>query len=304
VIAAALAALLTLAPGALEIAGDTDCPAPADVARRLSDLLPASASPAARVVVTRTPATLRLVLVDASARELAARELAANGSCDDLAAAAAVVVAAWRADLDPDLAPAVRLPAPPPAPPPPPQPAVSVRAEPPAAPPERPFAVALGLLASVSGDVVPGAALQATVGLHGRIGLDASLSDTTSHTAAVGALAGAASWTRPALALGPSFAFGAESVRGHVHVELVGGLLRVRGVDVPNPASDSSLQLGGAAGGRLEVVRGSASAVWLGVDVLGWPGDQRLIVKNLAGEGRLSSLEVVGSLGLAMGRFP
>jgi hypothetical protein len=121
-IGAALAASLVwaaLAPGGLDVTGDSTCPEPADVARRLAELAPADAptapdTGAGRVVLTHNGQALRLVLIGPNANELATRELAAEGTCDDLATAAAVVVAAWRADLDTGLLPGVKLPAPPP----------------------------------------------------------------------------------------------------------------------------------------------------------------------------------------------
>jgi hypothetical protein len=305
----ALAALLWLvvAPGGVELAGDATCPAPAAIAGRLAELIPAAPDPPAlEVVVSRTERSVRLVLRGPSSNELATRELAVEGSCADLAAAAAVVIAAWRADLNPDLTPSVTLPARAPAAPPAAAAAiVAARAAPVEAPRPTPFAIGLGLVASETGGVLaPGAMLIASVGLgSGGLALDASASATTSRPAAVGSLPEAASWSRATLAAGPALRFGHASVRGDVHLQGLAALLRVRGVAVPNAASDTTAELGAGGGARAEVVSGT-SAVWFGLDVLAWPGEQRLLIDNAAGRGRLPRVELVASAGISLGRFP
>jgi hypothetical protein len=314
-IAAALGAALlaTAAPAPLEIAGDATCPTPAAIASALANLLvpatseppPDAQPPTTTVTVTQTESALRLALVDPQAHELAARELPPGGSCADLAAAAAVVVAAWRADLDPALAPSIALPASPPPSPAATPPVIVTRAEPPPAPRPRAWAFGLGLLASETGGVAaPGAILTGALGLGaGGFALDGSVSGTTSRAADVGALPGAASWTRVTLALGPALRLGRGSLRGDVHLQGLGALLHVRGVGVPRAAADTTPELGGGAGARLEVLSGT-SLVWLGLDALAWPGDQRLLIANSADSGRLPRLELVGSVGMGLGRFP
>ena len=305
---AALAALLALTPGALEVTGDATCPAPADVARRLAELLPTTAEapapeePPGRVVVARNGLALRLVLLGPNANELATRELPADGTCDDLAAAAAVVVAAWQADLNPDLTPAVGLPSKPAAP----KAAVATPAITRAAPTAPPTRLELGLglvVSDVAGDLAPGAILTGALG-RGDLGLVAGFMGTTSRTTAVGAIANAASWTRVTLAIGPAWQPRRGGLRADVRVQGLLGVLHVRGMALANAASDTTPQLGAGAGGKLALLTGTSS-IWLGFDVLAWPGNQRLIIQNDAqDQGRLSRLELVGSLGLSMGRFP
>ena len=309
--------LFSLAPAGLEIVGDATCPAPTEVSQRLGELLPATAgwpagtappdgaAPAARVVVMRSATALRLVLLGPNANELATRELALNGSCDDLAAAAAVVVAAWRADLNPDLPPSVKLPAAEVSPP-----TTLAVVAPPAAPaPPRSFSVGLGVIGSESGGAfAPGVALMGTLALGATapVALDASVSGTTSRSTDVGSFSGAASWSRATLALGPSLTLrGKTHMRVALHAQLLAALLRVHGVGFADAGSDTTPELGVSGGARLEVLTSDTSALWLGLDVLGWPGQQRLIVQDAAmGKSALSRLEVVGGLGLSLGRFP
>jgi hypothetical protein len=310
----ALAASLVwaaLATGGLEVTGDSTCPAPADVASRLAGLAPAhAAEPApapeastARVIVTHDGTALRLELLGPDTNELAARELSADGSCDDLAAAAAVVIAAWEADLDPRLAIGVALPARPPAAPTPAPSSVVTTPAPPAPETSRSrLELGLGLVVSdVGGDTEPGAMLIGALG-RGEVGLDTSLQAAISRPASVGALANVASWTRVTLAAGPAWQPHRDDVWLDLHALALLGILHVSGQGLANPGSDTTAQLGVGAGARVAQVTAYA-AVWLGLDVLGWPGTQRLLVTNVPEQGRLARLEVVGSLGFSLGHF-
>lgn len=296
----------------LEVTGDSACPTPPEIANQLAELLPPTAQrrgvPAGtQVVVTRDESAVHLVLRSSREEDIAERALPAQGSCADLAAAAAVVVAAWRADLDPELTPAVHLPAP--AAPPPPVTAVSASAPPaaPQAPPSpRAFAVGLGLLASETGGAfAPGAMLMGWLGLGHHLALDASVFGATSRSADVGALSGVASWTRATLAVGPAIATWRDRTRGSLHAQALVGLLHVSGVglELANAGSDTTVMLGGAVGARQEIASGT-SAFWLGLDVCVWPGDQRLLVQNVSEQGHLSRIDVVVSAGLSFGHFP
>jgi hypothetical protein len=304
----AVALLFGLGPTRVEVVGDSACPTAAAVTSRLAALTPSSnlavePEAANRVTLARGADALELALVDPRGARLAAKTLAASGTCDELAAAAAVVVAAWQADLNPDLTPGVTLPeerAPSAMP-------SLVVAAPPVALAGRAtsFGVGLGLLASdAGGAVAPGASLQGWIGLGTRgLGVGATLSGTTSRSAAVGQLPAAASWTRTTLGVGPNVVVGHSSVRVEAHAQALAALLHVRGVGITNAASDTTPELGAAVGGKLEGITGT-SVVWVGVDALAWPGQQRLLIENLPGDGRLSRFEVTASLGVGFGRFP
>jgi hypothetical protein len=308
-IALAIAGGAAAAPAELEVTGDSTCPTPAEVAHRLAELLPPTARgrgvPAGtHVVVTRGDAATQLALRGSRGEDLATRALPAQGSCADLAAAAAVVVAAWRADLDPELTPAVHLPAPAAAPP-----AVTVSASPPPAAPEehpspRAFAVGLGLLVSeTGGSLAPGGMLTGWLELGRRFALDASVFGSTSRAADVGALSGVASWTRTAFAVGPALTTRHGRYRSALHVQALAGLLHVKGVGLESTGSDTTMLLGADVGARLDIVSGT-SAFWMGLDVCSWPGDQRLVVQNVSEQGHLSRVDILASAGLAFGNFP
>ncbi|HEX4406095.1 MAG TPA: hypothetical protein VH560_14755 [Polyangia bacterium] len=303
-IAATLAVLVAL--GGVEIVGDATCPAPAEVAAQVATLGPAPVgdAPTAKVIVARTERALRLELVGPNSNALATRTLPAEGTCEDLAAAAAIVVAAWRADLDPNLTPQVRLLAN--ATPIEATPTV-VRAAPPRHDVPRSFEVDLGVIASdVAGKLVPGIMLLGTMDL-GAIGLaiDSGLSATTSRTEDVGGIPDGVSWTRTTFEIGPALHLGYARLRGDIHLQALAALVHVRGgAGVPNATSDTTLELGVGAGARVALA-GKTSTIWVGVDALKWPGDQELTIANDPfDQGRLPRSEVVLSLGIGFGRFP
>jgi hypothetical protein len=300
-IALALASPLS----SIEVTGDEVCPQPADVQRQLRALLPPAGDPvsagtvAHHARVSRAGDKTRLELAGADGARIAERELDRTGSCDALAAAAAVVLATWEADLDPRISDRVNLPPPPRAA----APLVVAQPSPPGAPMR--FSLGVGLLASVSGgQLAPGAKITGSLApAQGRLGVDVALSAVTTRSETVGSLPGVASWRRAALAAGPRYRFGDAATIVDLHVDGLAGLLLIEGVGLPEKASDTSLQLGVGAGIRATRVWGNA-APWIGVDLLVWPGHDRLEVGGQAITGQLPRLEAQFAAGLSLGRFP
>jgi hypothetical protein len=158
--------------------------------------------------------------------------------------------------------------------------------------------------AVAGGAAVPALELEAAAAPAGqRFGLGAGLSIASSRTAAVGALADAARWTRTALALGPQFRAGSAPLMVDLRAGPVAALLHVEGVGLLRPQSDISLQLGGAAAVRALWSWGTA-APWLGVQVLAFPGRDLLEVGGDAQRGQLPRVELQIGGGLSLGRFP
>jgi hypothetical protein len=292
------AATLLAAP--LEIGGDSACPTIDAIVGRVTELAPGAAAqgPLGFVEISRSGEHLRLELRGADGKVLSTRELDGAASCDDLSDAAAVVIATWQNDLDPRAALAVELPA---------ErarlvPIVVAPVVPQQPPPQRPAHVGIGLLASaVSGEIAPGASLRGAVDLDvSWLGVGAVIGTTTTREADVGSFPNAANWTRGWLGAGPEL-HGGTTTRLEGHVQGLVGLLRVAGTDVPRAASDTTMELG--VGGGVSVSRwvGNA-AMWLGIDVLVWPGRQRLLIQNLPDQGRLPRLDVQLAAGLALGR--
>lgn len=302
---AALALGLTFL--AIDVVGEGSCPEPADVGRRVANLVPAAAeSPGERrsARISRTETHIHLTLRGPRGEPIAERDVAGDGNCDDLAAAIAVVIAAWEADLDPRIPARVDLPAPAPRPMPPPT--VAIAAGAPRAPrPPPSFDLGLGLLASFSGgQVTPGARIDGRVApAGGRLGLGVAVSGVTARSASVGDRAEAARWSRGAFGAGPDVRLVVGRTNVDLRVQVLAGLLYVEGVGLTTNTSGSTGQLGSGVGVHAGHPWGTATP-WVGVDLQYWPGSDRLEIAGSADRGQLPRLELQLAAGLSLGRFP
>jgi hypothetical protein len=302
---ALLAVWLASAP--MEVVGSGDCPAPAEVSRRLTEMLPTGAGDPtgrtaphrARIVHTESGVHVELLLPNDE--QIAARDLSADGSCDDLAAAVAVVIAAWEAELDPHLTARVDLPAP--------RimtaPTVRAAATPASPPQSLSFEVGLALIASLAGgQLAPGAGVGGWIApADWRLGLGLDLSGTTARSASVGSRADAARWTRFGLGLGPEAHLDVRGALVDLRAQSLVALLRVEGVGLSTTTSGSSTQLGAGAGVRVGWPWENV-APWIGADALIWPGHDSLVVGGLPAMGALPRFELQLSVGMSLGRFP
>lgn len=306
----ALVLTLAVSASAVEIDGDGVCPAPAEVSRLLAEMMPARAGegdstsgPHRRARLSRTEQALRVELVGAGGEPIAERRLAVDASCDNLAAAVAVVIAAWEAELDPRLKARVSLPTPLPAPTPPMTVAVRAAPPPPRSPPS--FELGLALVASLTGgEAAPGARVGGWIAPGGwRLGLGVALSGATARSEPVGPPPGAARWTRFALGVGPEARFNVGPTVVGARAHALAAVLNVEGVGLPTTASDSTAQLGTAVGVQIGRPWGNA-APFIAADLLLWPGHDRLEISGLTAQGELPRVEVQLALGLSLGRLP
>src|SRR4051812_22477506 len=81
------------------VSGNARCPTPEQVSERLDKLAFARESAGERVQVDEADGGVKLSLRDASGAELAQKKLSGAADCEQLADAAAVVVAAWLSDF-------------------------------------------------------------------------------------------------------------------------------------------------------------------------------------------------------------
>jgi hypothetical protein len=302
----------------VDVAGGDLCPEAADVARHLAELLSSSGEdnapnqPRDRASLSRVDGKLHIELSRRDGAPIAERDLGATGSCQDLAAAVAVIIATWEAELNPQGAPGLELPAAgPPTPTPPPRPIgatkLATAAEPlPPLPGPRPsFALRIGLLASVAGgNVAPGGKIEASMAAPGgRLGVSLGVAGATARSQSVGPAPGAARWTRMALSAGPQYRFGDPSVMLDVHLDGLIAMLQVQGTGVAAGTSDISPQFGGGAGVRAARSWGNA-APWVGVDLLLWPMHEYLVISGLREQGEIPRLEIQVAFGLSLGQFP
>jgi len=302
---AALALGLTFV--AVDVVGEGTCPAPADVGRALANLVPAPAGPAGEhhsARLSRTERGIHLALHGARGESLAERDLASDGGCDGVAAAIAVIIATWEADLDPRLSARVKLPPPPPRPM-PATVAIAASVAPPAASPPPSFDLGLGLLASLSGgQLAPGARIDGRVAPAGRrLGLGVGVAGVTARSAPVGDRAEAARWSRIAFGAGPDLRFALGRTNVDLRAQALAALLQVSGVGLTTNTSGSTAQLGAGVGVHVGRPWGTATP-WIGLDLQYWPGPDRLEISGVADRGQLPRLELQLAVGLSLGRFP
>jgi hypothetical protein len=198
------------------VAGET-CPAPVDVEARVRAILHLAVEQqlSEGFVVERHESGLYVELRSADSTLIGQRTLPAEGSCDELAQAAAVVLSAWLNDAHPDFAGALPPAAPPdpePEPTPPPEPVVEPKPAPPPAPPPAPRAtpsrrlqVGVGFGAELSGESFAPSAL-VTLGfvpVAGGFGVSGVLAASSSRQLPLGP--GQVAWRRWPFGVGPSF---------------------------------------------------------------------------------------------------
>jgi hypothetical protein len=202
--------LALLLAAAVTVESTAACPTAAAVEAHLPPLAtPADGAPD-RARVSGAPGGLTLTLSRADGSAVVERQLEAQGTCDELAGALALMIAVWHAKQHTELPRPGTLQAPAPAPP----STVSVEA-------------GTQLYASlIGGEVSPGALLSAVLWRRAW-GLGLAVSGTTLREQALGR--GVASWTRAALGLGPAHRLLAQPVGVDVWVGALAGLTMARG---------------------------------------------------------------------------
>lgn len=289
-----------------DVTGDSTCPTPAEVRAQLAALALAtdrdSATPGAhKVNISGAGSSVHVELLALDGQLLAERTLERTGSCSDVAEAVAVIIAAWQAKFDPNLAPPTVVP--PKVPPAAAAPAAIHEVKPASGMP-MPFDVGLALLASMAGgEAAYGAKLEGCLFPGGgALGLDISLSATSTHAQSIALPVSTAEWTRVALSAGPTYRLRRNAAMLDVHAGPALALLHVRGTGLPSTASDTSAQLGVVAGLR-GLWAWNSAAGWIGLDAFTYPGQDRLTIGNYGEVGQLPHLEVQISFGISLGQF-
>jgi len=290
------------------VSGDSTCPTPSEVRAQLAALASTSdgggvaKSRAHQANVSSAGSSVHIEWLGLDGQLIDERTLERTGSCGDVAEAVAVVIAAWEAKFDPNLATPMVFP--PKAAPSEPAPMLSHETR---TAPSRsmPFDAGLALLASMAGgEAAFGAKLEACLlPGSGALGLDLALSATSTHSQSIATPASTAQWTRAALSAGPTYRLRRNAAMLDVHAGPVLALLHVRGTGLASTASDTSGQLGLAAGLR-GLWAWNNAAGWIGADVFTYPGQDRLTIGNYGEVGQLPHLEVQLSFGISLGQFP
>jgi hypothetical protein len=250
--------------------------------------------------------TVRLLLRRGD-ETLAERRLEPSRNCDELATAAAVIVASWEADLASGVSLTPGITPPPPLPPPlPPAPPPEPRKVPSGLKRLR-YEIGLAFLAAVDGSgLAPGGMVEGALGLGQspfwlRMAISATGARGDRLAAASGSPAGEVSWTRIGLALGPRYL---RNVRGWLldgHLSAVVALLDAFSSGFPETAQVLDVDPGLAAGVRVLRPIGGGVGIFGGAAVQGWLNTQRLQVRGLSSVD-IPRVEALLTLGVSYGR--
>lgn len=242
------------------VAGET-CPAPVDVEARVRSIL--HLAPEQQLsegfVVERHESGLYVELRSADSTLIGQRTLPAEGSCDELAQAAAVVLSAWLNDAHPDFAGALP-PAPAPAPEPTPEPSpepepmvaptpaptpVAPPAPPPRRAPSRRLKVGVGVGAELSGESFAPAALVtlAFMPVASGWGLSSLFGASSSRQIPLGP--GQVAWRRWPFGIGPSFRVAAANIAFEASAGPAFAWLHLNGSNFARSEAQDGLEWGG-----------------------------------------------------------
>lgn len=297
-----LSSLATVAAAPpVTVEGDATCPMPAEVTRRLGDLLRADAvvtSPdVARLSEQGGALAIRLERPDGSL--IGERTLERLFPCADLAAATAVILATWESDVHPAFRPTLAAP-----------PAVTVAAPAPTPPAAASTAAAFDVGGALSGSLAPGSGnaggaigllLTAAV-VRERLGGRLALQAGSERSLALGA--GTVRWRRVDAALGPVLRFQSapRAMAFDLHIEALGAWVSASGSGFPTNHSASSADLG--AGGGLRLLFGARPAApWIDVSACGWLR-QEVAYADPTGTVTLPRIEATLALGLSFCACP
>lgn len=251
-----LGVLLAAAGLPVEVPGTSRCPEPAAIAAILPEMLPATNHPHPDIAWIEDAGLVVFITLrgpDGSTRF--SRALTAQGSCADLASAAAVIIAAWTTEQDHELSlqqPGVHAPAPTqPAPLPAPVPEMPRTAPPAAA--RRPFTLEVGAGMGVVLDR-RGWAGGARVDLGARVrrfGLRLSFAGDSARDESIEG--GTATWRKLMIGIGPSLGLLDRTVQIELHAQFALGITTVRGQGYDTNLSVTDLSTGLVGAVRLGI---------------------------------------------------
>lgn len=276
-----------VAANALPIEGDLTCPAPADVTAKLHHLVNSDSvgQPGDRIRLVRGADALQVALVRGDGQVRGLRSLDLGHDCEELAEAAAVIVASWQTAAPARAAAAPDSPPPGPARPtaglalaaPAPLDLAAARAAAFASAPAWRANVGLGLAGAMTtgtaaAPVAPGLILEATLArAGGALGLHLRGLLTASHTQALPN--GEVSWRRWPVSLGPSWSWRTGRLALEVDASAGAAWLHVQGQGFAENQDHNDVDFGGSAGARLAfgAARPPAWRPWVGTGAGFWP---------------------------------
>jgi hypothetical protein len=290
------------------------CPAPVDVEARVRSILHLAPERelSESFAVERHESGLYVELRLADSTLIGQRTLPAQGNCDELAQAAAVVLSAWLSDVHPDFATELPPPPPPPIPPdsglPPPLPALPPAPRPPVAspsprpPPPRPWQVGLALGADVArgtfaaAGYLSGSYSPAPQGF----GVSAFVGASSFREEPLGPDPGSVHWWRWPLGIGPSWRVATGPMAWEASAGPALGWLHFEGSNFDRTSGQNGLALGGFLNLRVSS-RGRRAGVFGMVNTQLYPGDFAAQANGVGGPWFAPVPKF--SLGLALGAW-
>ncbi|HET6282595.1 MAG TPA: hypothetical protein VFH73_16645, partial [Polyangia bacterium] len=264
----------------LTIDGAATCPTASEVALRFSAMMAPAWAPTVGAPLVQAPDdgdrarieiiddTIEIVLRRADGTLIGRRWLPAQGSCDERARVASIVLATWQSDVHPTF---VRQVAAPHGPPPSPSSATDiVKSLPPVASAsgQATWDLGFGISSSVAGGAfVPGARLGGAFLGANSIGAHLTLAGEGDRSTTAGS--GQAVWSRFAAGAGPTYRrhLGAWAI--DTDLTLLAALYRVHGEQYPVSYQGRGVDGGVSAGVRL-IAPGRIWRAWLAIDVTRW----------------------------------
>jgi hypothetical protein len=300
----ALSAALILSALPVQVEAES-CPSGPEVEQALASMLPSVPSSARQDVahVSRVDRELRIDLVNPEAAVMAERSLDVEGSCAELAAVAAVVIATWESDVHPEFARSPEEP-------------ILVSPDnnaseepttpilrpilPPILPAPAAYDIALGPSLSLAGSLVAGGTLTGTWTVRGSgWGLHVLAAGESTRTIDLGQ--GQAQWRRWMGGLEPAW----RVVRGRTaldfHAGLALGWLSAAGVNFPGKnESQASVSPGVTLGIRSswEVTR--HLAICLDLAGLYWTRSQTVSSTSVGSQREVPHFQALAGVGLAL----
>ena len=272
------------------VAGGADaCPSAAAVAAELGRLAGGSPGRSApdRAQVEGEAAGIRVRLHRADGVLVGERSIETRADCGERAAAAAVVIATWEAELRLNVTLELR----------------AIGAEPAIAASPEPSRWSLSVaaqglgVASGAASWTAGGALDFQLSHAGGFGVRGAIWAAGFRELDLGSDAGRARWARWAVGVGPSYQRRAGPVALSAFAQLAIGQLFVAGEGFDRTYSDWTVDVGARAGVDVGLARRGLSPV-LGLGAVIWPGSQQAVALGVPQTAELPAVDMFVSLGL------
>ena len=272
---------------AVEISGIADCPSAAGVRAELTRLgtqPPASGEPgvADHAEVMGDARGVRVRLRRADGQIFAERSIATAPACGERAAAVAVVIATWEAELRSDVTLELR----------------ALPREPPPAPPWWLSVGAAGLgVADAARSWAAGAGLDFQVAHDRGWGLRATGWGAGFRSEPFADGPGRARWTRLALGVGPAYELRTRAAVLSLFAQLAVAQIRVGGEGFTTTHRDATFDWGARGGFDAALGRGALVPV-VGLGGVVWPRRQDAVAVGVAGRATLPTVDLMVTVGL------